>query len=308
MSTINLVTGAGGFVGRELLRQMASVGMPVRVLQRPQHDLLQPASLATVCDGVHTVYHLAAYAHVNQAQTRQLYAVNVEGTRNILRAAVNAGVKHLVYVSSILADPMYDSPRTAYGDSKWQAEQMLLAAHDQGQIAVSIVRPVNIYGVGMKGNLMTLLRLTARGVLPPLPDFTHGFSLIGVDDLCQGLLQAGRLGRPSGQDSAALYVLSDGERYQIKSVEKAMRAALGKSAPVWATPRWVLFAASLLLEIAGRLLPLNNAPGLRSYRALSRSYTVDSAASWHQLGYNPRSTFYTELPHIARSLTTRTDS
>jgi UDP-glucose 4-epimerase len=310
MTPLNLVTGAQGFIGQTLLAQMTSVGMPVRVLQRPQHDLCRPETLVTVCEGVDTIYHLAAYAHVNQAQTRQLYAVNVEGTRNLLNAAIRAGVKHFVYVSSILADPNYDKPRTAYGDSKAQAEQLLKHAQQQGQIRVSIIRPVNVYGVGMKGNLMTLLRLIRRGLLPPLPDFADSFSLMGVDDLCQGILHAGQVPALTDrvdQNAVPVYVLSDSQHYQIKTVEKAMREVMGKSVPGWSTPRWVFFTAALMLEIAGRLLPINNAPGLRSYRALSRNYTVDSTASWQQLGYNPRSTFYTTLPDIARSLSLRTD-
>lgn len=306
MSSLNLVTGARGFIGQTLLAQMSAAGMPVRVLQRPDHDLLQPHTLAAVCEGVNTIFHLAAYAHVNQAQTRQLYAVNVDGTQHLLQAAISAGVRHLVYVSSILADPAYDVPRTAYGDSKQRAEQLLIDAHQQGHIRVSIIRPVNVYGAGMKGNLMTLLRLIQRGVLPPLPDFPDGFSLIGVQDLCQGILHAGAV-TSDGTDKAPVYVLSDLQHYQIKTVEKAMRQALGKTVPGWSSPRVLFFAAALLLEIAGRLLPLNNAPGLRSYRALSRNYTVDSTASWQQLGYNPRSTFYTELPQIALPFISNTD-
>lgn len=308
MSGMNLVTGAGGFVGRELLAQMHEAGMAVKVLQRPQYDLLLPQNLAAMCEGADTVYHLAACAHVNQAQTRQLYAVNVDGTKNLLQSAVTAGVRHFVYISSILADPVYDSPRTAYGDSKKQAEQLLIEAHRQGQIQVSIIRPVNVYGVGMKGNLMTLIKLMARGMLPSLPDFQESFSLIGVTDLCQGILHAGQHSmHNSEQKNAAMYVLSDGHQYQIKDVEKAIRKALGKSAPGRPLPRQVFFSAALLLEIIGRLLPVNNAPGLRSYRALSRNYTVDSAASWMRLGYNPCSTFYTMLPQIVRSLNSKAD-
>jgi nucleoside-diphosphate-sugar epimerase len=308
MSSLNLVTGAGGFIGQQLLAQMQALGMPARVMQRPQHDLLRPDSLDAICQGVDTIFHLAAYAHVNQAQTKQLYAVNVEGSNNLLQAAINAGVKHLVYVSSILADPAYDSPRSGYGDSKWRAEQLLRDAHQQGRIRISIVRPVNVYGVGMKGNLMSLMRLIQRGVLPPLPDFSDSFSLLGVDDLCQGILCAGKLASDPQQINAPVYVLSDAQHYQIKAVEKAMRQTLGKSMPTWNTPRWMFFSAALVLEIAGRLLPINNAPGLRSYRALSRNYSVDSAASWQQLGYTPRSTFYSKLADIALPLISKTDS
>ncbi|TFH75466.1 NAD-dependent epimerase/dehydratase family protein [Gammaproteobacteria bacterium LSUCC0112] len=294
-----LVSGASGFVGQALLRQLQQSSVPVKVLSRPAHDLLLPASLSTVCDGIDTVFHLAACAHVNHAQTRHLYAVNVAGTQHLLSAAIKAGVRHFVYVSSILADPAFDRPRTAYGDSKWQAEQLLINAHERGDIAVSIVRPVNVYGPGMKGNLMTLMRLIRKGLLPPLPRFDHAFSLIGVEDLCAALIC---VAQQTPSSKAPVYVLSDGESYHIKTLEYEMRQAFGRSQPGWATPRQLFFVMALMLEIAGRLLPLNNAPGLRSYRALARNYTADSAASLAQLGYNPRSTFYNTLPQIVATM------
>lgn len=291
-----LLTGASGFIGRELLKQLS--GQPVRTLQRPAQDLLDADSLIAACSGVDTLYHLAAYAHVNQAQEQQLYAINVDGTRNLLQAAIDAGVRHLVYVSSILADPAHDSPRTAYGRSKLQAEQLLAQAHQQGLIRVSIIRPVNVYGAGMKGNLMTLLRLIHRGVLPPLPDFAQPFSLISVEDLCAGIRQAAEVPAACAGVDVPIYVLSDGCAYHIKALEAAMRQAFGKPVRRWSSPRWSFYLGALALETAGRLLRLKNSPGLRSYRALSRNNSVDSTASWQQLGYNPRLTFYTALPHI----------
>lgn len=298
-----LVSGATGFVGQTLLRHLHQAAFPVHVLSRPAHDLLLPASLRSACEGIDTVFHLAAYAHVNHAQTRHLYAVNVAGTQHLLSAAISAGVRHFVYVSSILADPAFDQPRSAYGDSKWQAEQLLNDAHVQGKIAVSIVRPVNVYGPGMKGNLMTLLRLIRKGLLPPLPHVDNAFSMIGVEDLCAALMLVLQK-TPSTVTSptAPVYVLSDGERYQIKAIESAMRQAFGRSQPGWATPRQLFFMMALMLEIVGRLLPIPNSPGLRSYRALTRNYRADSAASLAQLGYNPRSTFFNTLPQIVAAM------
>jgi nucleoside-diphosphate-sugar epimerase len=294
-----LVTGASGFVGQNLQRRLQAEPVTVTTLQRPRHDLLQPASLTGLCQGIDTVYHLAAYAHVNQAQIKALYAINVDGTANLLSAAVAAGVRRLVYVSSILADPAFDQPRTAYGDAKQRAEALLQAAHQAGDIEVVIVRPVNVYGPGMKGNLMTLLRLLRKGVMPPLPRFTQSFSLIGVEDLCQALVLAAQC--PVG-DSAPVYPLTDGQRYDIKALEQAMWTALGRSQPAWATPKAVFYLGALSLEIMGRLLPINNSPGLRSYRALARNYAVDDAASQRDLGYNPHSTFYRSLPAIISAM------
>lgn len=266
------------------------------MLARPAQDLLRPGSLAELCDGVDIIYHLAACAHVNQGEREALFAINLTGTDNLLQAATNAGVRRFVFVSSILADPHYDVPRTAYGESKYQAEQLLTEAHRAGRIRVSIVRPVNVYGPGMKGNLMTLLKLINRGLMPPLPRFEHEFSLIGVDDLCEAIMLAGA-SKAAGAEPDVLPV-TDGQRYTIKAVEQAMRQALGKSQPAWATPRWMFYLAALGLEAASRVLRLNNSPGLRSYRALARNYQVDDSTSRTQLGYNPRATFYQTLPAI----------
>lgn len=294
-----LLTGASGFVGRFLRQRLQAEPVQVVTLQRPQHDLLQAHTLTELCQGIDTVYHLAAYAHVNQARTKTLYATNVDGTRNLLQAAIAGGVRRFVYVSSILADPDYDQPRTGYGDAKQRAEALLQAAHNAGDIEVVILRPVNVYGVGMKGNLMTLLRLINKGLMPPLPRFTQAFSLIGVEDLCQALVLAAQC---PVAGNAPVYPLTDGQRYDIKALEQAMRQALGKSQPAWSTPKAVFLLGALALEIPGRLLPINNSPGLRTYRALARSYTVDSTASEQDLGYNPQPTFYSALPAIIAAM------
>ncbi len=303
-----LLTGATGFVGRHLEQQLQrDPSVQVVALTRPQHDLLQPATLSGLFQSqsrdtgqaIDTVYHLAAYAHVNQAQIKTLYATNVDGTANLLKAAIAAGVRRFVYVSSILADPDFDQPRTAYGDAKQRAEALLQAAHAAGDIEVVILRPVNVYGVGMKGNLMTLLRLLQKGLMPPLPRFSQRLSLIGVQDLCQAVMLASHC---AVGGSAPVYALSDGQRYDIKAIEQAMRAELGKPQPAWATPKAVFYGGALLLEVLGRLLPINNSPGLRSYHALARNHSVDSAASQRDLGYNPQLTFYQVLPAIVAAL------
>tara|TARA_R110002072_G_scaffold269868_3_gene429499 strand:- start:44183 stop:45151 length:969 start_codon:yes stop_codon:yes gene_type:complete len=310
MSTV-LVTGASGFIGQVLQLRLTEHGHQVRALARPEQDLLSPDSLDQLCAGVDTIYHLAACAHVNQAGRDALFTTNVIGTDNLLQAAIHAGVPRFVFVSSILADPHYDVPRTAYGESKYQAEQLLTEAHRAGRIRVSIVRPVNVYGPGMKGNLMTLLKLINRGLMPPLPRFEHEFSLIGVSDLCEAIMLTGRkLAQDDGTATAtatgtgmgpAVLPVTDGQRYTIKAVEQAMRQALGKPQPAWASPRWVFYLAALGLEIAGKVLRLNNSPGLRSYRALARNYRVDDSTSRMQLGYNPRATLYQALPAIVHT-------
>lgn len=311
-----LVTGASGFIGRRLVQVLRSQGHAVTTLTRPQHDLLQPESLAALLEGIDTVFHLAAYAHINQINKNQLYATNVAGTANLLDAAIAAGVRHLIYVSSVLADPAFDQPRTPYGDSKYQAEQRLMAAHARGDIQVTIVRPVNVYGPGMKGNLMTLLRFISKGWMPPLPAFTQGFSLISVEDLCQALmliaLSSDSQSHSQGQEqkeenqalkasqvhSAKIYTVCDGQVYDIKTLERAMRKALGRRPRRLSTPRPVFYLGALSLEILSRVFRLKNAPGLRSWYALSGNRQAGDNAIWVDLGYSPRDTFYSTLPAI----------
>jgi UDP-glucose 4-epimerase len=316
-----LVTGASGFIGRRLVQVLRSQGHAVTTLTRPQHDLLQPESLVALLEGIDTVFHLAAYAHINQINKNQLYATNVAGTANLLDAAIAAGVRHLIYVSSVLADPAFDQPRTPYGDSKYQAEQRLMAAHARGDIQVTIVRPVNVYGPGMKGNLMTLLRFISKGWMPPLPAFTQGFSLIGVDDLCQALMlialssdsqshsqsqkqkDENQTLKASQLHSAKIYTVCDGQVYDIKTLESAMHKALGRGnrsaiTQGWTTPRPVFYLGALGLEVVSRVFRLKNAPGLRSWYALSGNRQAGDNAIWVDLGYSPRDTFYSTLPAI----------
>jgi len=294
-----LLTGASGFVGTHLHQHLQKAGWTVSTLSRPQADLLSPETLSALCQGVDTVFHLAGSAHVNQRDPAAVHNTNVTGTANLLQVAIDAGVHHFIYISSILADPALDTPRTAYGQSKHEAEQLLMQAHEAGRIRVSILRPVNVYGPGMKGNLTTLIRLLQKGLLPPLPDTGQALSLVGVHDLCRAILAAADT-VPGG--AVPVYVITDGATYTIKDIERAIRQALGKRQPRWSLPLPLLYGGALLLEVAGRLLRLRNASGLRSYRAITRGNWVDDTASRQQLRYNSGATFYSELPALLAAM------
>jgi len=298
------ITGASGFVGRHLCASLRALPEPPLLLtpSRAEAELLAPETLTALCldaDGrpVDALIHLAAYAHVNQVDRERLQAVNVTGTGNLLQAAIKAGVPHLIYVSSILADPALDKPRTAYGAAKWLSEQELLQAHAEGEIRVTILRPANVYGVGMKGNLMTLLRLIERRLLPPLPDFRQPFSLLAVEDLCAAIWLALQH-PPSVASPAPVLPLTDGEAYTLRQVESAIRQALGRRQPRWSMPAPLLWLGVLGMEGASRLLRLDNGPGLRHWRTLTRNHQVDDSAARRLLGYNPQQTFYSALPAL----------
>jgi nucleoside-diphosphate-sugar epimerase len=209
-----LVTGADGFIGTELCRQLTKAGHPLVKLTRSRAqpaadesngngfgtrdfsgDILDRALLDRALTGVQTVFHLAGIAHVDGPSQEHLQAINVEGTANVAEAAVAAGVERLVYFSSSLAVAAEQNApqQTAYGRSKFEAEQRLLAIARDSSLKVTILRPVNVYGPGMKGNLAALIRLIGRGMLPPLPKLDTQLSLLGLEDLCSAAPPTGRV-------------------------------------------------------------------------------------------------------------------
>jgi len=308
-----LVTGATGFIGRSLVQRLLEKRCRVHAYSRqvPESgpdegdclsfhgDLHDSVALTRACAGVDTVFHLAAYAHVNQHDEAAMRAINVEGTRRVLEAAMAAGVRRIVYFSSALADATRPGELTAYGRAKHDAEALLLAACHAGAIEVVCLRPVNVYGLGMKGNLSSMIALVRRGVFPPLPVPSASLSLVGSRDLCEAALLAAESLVASGQ----LYTVTDGKTYTMKGLEISIRKALGRPVPGWSVPLSVLWLGAAGLELAGKVLRLQNAPGVRSYRALTEDNVFSCEKLQNDLGYNPAGTFNDELPGILAQLT-----
>lgn len=307
-----LVTGGTGFVGRSLCQRLLERQYRLHLLVRSapsvnedmddsvyfQGDINDDAVLAKACAGVDTIYHLAAYAHVNQHDTAAMRAVNVEGTRQLLAAATKAGVRRIVYFSSILADSDLNPALTAYGQAKRDAEALLLAAAQVGDIEVCCLRPANVYGLGMKGNLLSLLKLIHRGWLPPLPVPSASLCLVGARDLCEAALLAG----DSKAANHQVYAVTDGKTYSMKGIESSARKVLQREPHRWSLPLEAFYLGFATLELFGKVLRLRNAPGLRSYRVLSHDTVVSSEKIRAELGYNPASSLTSELPEILQQI------
>jgi nucleoside-diphosphate-sugar epimerase len=204
-----LVTGATGFVGRAVVTAFAKRGDTVRAAARRlpqppfaadievvQHpDLAQAFDWAPALDGVEQVVHLAGIAHTGRGVAPALYdRVNHLATAEFAAAAARAGVRQFVYVSSIraqsggaadhaLTERDAAAPTDAYGRSKLAAETAVRAAG----VPFTILRPVLLYGPGVKGNFALLLR-AARSHWPlPVRDFVNRRSLLGIDNFTSAL-------------------------------------------------------------------------------------------------------------------------
>jgi nucleoside-diphosphate-sugar epimerase len=222
-----LITGAEGFVGRQLTPSMREAGVPVVAVVR-QHSTQGPAGVKTVCVGdlrewrdwhamltnVDAVIHLAARAHVIAERASDpldaFRETNVKPTLNLFRACQTVGVKRFVFVSTIGVNgvatqdkPFQDgdvpNPTEPYAISKWEAEQTLSALASRGATELVVVRPTLIYGPWAKGNFLRLMRLVNSGWPLPLGAVTATRSILSLTNLCDLLVRCTHHRAAAGQ-------------------------------------------------------------------------------------------------------------
>ncbi len=315
MSQSWLITGSSGFVGRALLTRLATFNQrppllrllerrptePPTVFQSCAGDLGDPQSLRRACEGIDTVIHLAGIAHVGSAASAEARAINLDGSLSLLRMAIDAGVKRFVFLSSTLSSDQ----SIQYGRDKHAVEEALLAAAAAGSIEVVILRAVNIYGVGMRGNIAAMIRLISSGVLPRLPKLTNRLSLVGVDDVVSALLLAATLDSPADPSVlmaklAIRVTLTDGCTYEINAIEKSIYDAVERSPSHWRLPVVLLFAASAMAELLEKLRIFRSGIGLRTYRNLTRDNLFDNHSAKAELGFEPSTTFFAQIDKLVR--------
>ncbi|HNW27122.1 MAG TPA: NAD-dependent epimerase/dehydratase family protein [Spirochaetota bacterium] len=212
-----LVTGATGFIGSVLAKELMARGHGVRALAFPEEkvselaemgaeicrgDLTAPESLRGICDGVDTVFHLAGRV-TDWGTRKQFYTAIYTATENLLKEAAGKASR-FVYVSSLAAMGMgrhlkgvkeTDPPRKSgvyYNDAKADAEALVRSYHDAGTISCTIVRPANVTGPGsvwVRDIIDQMLKM-------PVPLFDRGrhpTSFVYVDSLVDGMIRAGTM-------------------------------------------------------------------------------------------------------------------
>jgi nucleoside-diphosphate-sugar epimerase len=189
-----LVTGANGFVGHATCENLIADGHEVYGAIRRDHQLppgVHPCRIDSLgpnadwheeLEGIEAIVHTAARVHVMEDEEQNplaaFRAVNVEGTRRLAIQAATRGIKRVVFISSVKVngeetfDIPYNeetkpAPVDAYGQSKWEAEEMLRHIAADTGLEIVILRPPLIYGPGVKANLLSLLKAVDRGW--PLP-------------------------------------------------------------------------------------------------------------------------------------------
>ncbi|GJM12034.1 MAG: hypothetical protein DHS20C12_04370 [Pseudohongiella sp.] len=262
--------------------------------------MLVAESLIAACAGIDTILHLAGEAHVGNVSNDSEGQSIVLAAENLLAAASEQGVSRIVFVSSSLAAAAETHSRdmTSYGSSKLQAETAFLKACERGDIEVAILRPVNVYGVGMKGNIAGMISLVSKGRLPPLPRIGSRISLVGVRDLARAIILAANL--PAA--SARIYTITDGQEYGLNEIENAIYRALGRTKPSWHTPAVILYIASVVAGAFNKMGISRSSISGRTYQNLMNDNLFDNSKACQELGFSPSETLYEALPEITEHI------
>ncbi|MCZ6545117.1 MAG: NAD-dependent epimerase/dehydratase family protein [Chloroflexi bacterium] len=302
-----LLTGATGFVGSQTARQLVADGHELRVSVREtsdlgplatlEHesvlaDLRDRSALDRACSGVEAVVHVAGLTSAVNARTYR--EVNGQGTRALAEAAVGAGVRRFVYVSSLAAmGPSAEAespaakphPITPYGRSKEAGEQALLAR--AGELEVQVLRPPAVYGPRDTG-LLPFFKMARRGYLLRFGDGRNRVSMIYAPDLAKAI---STLLTAEAEQPAVFHVADGGGSYTWRELIDALGVAFGRSIRQIPLPPVVFNAVSHGSVLWARAR--GGAPALDRSRfsELSQSaWVCDSAALTEQTGWRPPTT------------------
>ena len=259
-----LLTGATGYVGAALRAALEQQGQSLRLLARAADAIiaaprgeLQQWDMASgddlprgVFDGVTAIIHCAGLVH-RHADERDYQLLNVEATSDLARCAIEAGVPHFVYVSSLNVVPagavsprnpahQYPEPKERYAASKWRAEQNLRQMFAGSHCRLTVVRPGLVYDIELTANLKTVNSML-RWWPWLLPSVGHR-SMVARGDLVALLINCalGESGAPAGEETL---LATDGAVYDAQRISRALSQGMK-----WGVmPQW-------LCRLAGRVL------------------------------------------------------
>ena len=263
-----LITGASGFIGRSLVMSLAARGWRVRAAARdtariPSAAAIEPVPLPDLSEfvdwrpllsGVSYVVHLAGLAHATEDIPEIRYmAVNCEATRVLAAAASDLNVQRIVLMSSVraqsgpsaegvLTEDTPARPTDAYGRSKLAAEQALAAELKDGATDWVTLRPVLVYGPGVKGNMAALARLARLRAPLPLKSIAGRRSLLDIGSLSSAVAHA----LTNQAASRRVFLVADPEPLTVADIVAALRTGLGRRPALFALPRPLLARAARL--------------------------------------------------------------
>lgn len=276
-----LVTGANGFLGRAFVAESIRLGLPLRGVVRASSkkhqaglevcivpDINGTVDWMDALQGIEFVVHFAARAHVMKDSSLDPLAefrrVNVVGTLNLARQAALAGVKRFIFISSIkvngeqtkVGEPFTEKdrphPLDSYGISKNEAEDGLRQIAKETGMEVVVIRPVMVYGPGVKGNFLSMMNWLHKSVPLPLGAINNVRSLVALDNLIDLIIIC--LRHPAAANET--FIVSDGEDLSTTQLLQYTSAAMQIKPWLIPIPTSIIQTGAKLLgksEVAKRL-------------------------------------------------------
>lgn len=291
-----LITGASGFVGSRVCEFARARGFIVlRALrsadERPGDAVIgnigPETNWSTALERVKTVVHLAARVHVMTESAKdplvEFSRINVEGTVNLARQAAQAGVRRLVFISSvkvngeatmpgepfgIMSSP---DPQDPYAISKLEAEKSLRRVEKETGLEVVIIRPPLVYGPGVKANFLRILKAVQKGFPLPFGLVNNQRSLVFIDNLVDLILICMDHPAAAGQT----FLVSDREDLSTPELIQKLARTMGKECRLFPVP-------PAILRLGGRMMGKK-----REMDRLLNSLQVDIRHTFETLGWNP---------------------
>lgn len=302
-----LVTGASGFIGRNLAEALLLQNWSVRLLVHQtlppvterfeivRGDIREKKGLEAKLEGVDILYHLAAALGGSRIPKKEFFRINARGTEHILKAAQDAGIKRVVHVSSAgvlgsvaentaVGEDHPPAPIDVYDKSKREGERIALEFAASG-LDVVVIRPGWVYGPGDRRTLK-LFHAIARGRFALVAKGRTRQTPVYIDDLIRGILLCDEKGR-----QGEIYHLAGCEVLSVREIANTIASVLGKKRPRLSLPglpvRVAAWKMGTVFSLFNKEAPLT--PGKLTFFLHPKPLAIDKAAQ--ELGYSPQVNF-----------------
>lgn len=306
-----LVTGATGAVGPQLVSLLCQEGYQVCTLARHKPksailpdkvevfigDITNRKDVQIAIKDCDVVIHLAALLHIvdpPDSLKPQYERINIEGTRIVVEAAMQANVKRLIYFSTInvygptdghvVTEVSFPNPDTFYAATKLAAEKIVLEARNADSNPCGVVLRLGaVYGTRVKGNYNRLLHAIAKGRFIPLGDGANRRTLVYDKDVARAVLLALQSPHAVGKT----FNVTDGVFYTVSDIIEAICAALGRKPPPFALPVMPMRWTAAFLEDSAKFIGLKSPINRSTIDKYTEDIAVDGTRIQRELGFIP---------------------
>ena len=261
-----LLTGTSGFIGSHLLKSLNDRSFNVRPVYRQYRnngicipDINETTDWSSALEGIDTVVHAAARVHIASETQEDLYSlyyqVNVAGTLNLAQQAAKAKVRRFVFISSVkvngeetqkekpFTEEVLSVPKDLYGLSKYEAEKGLIDIGKEMGMEVVIIRPVLVYGPGVKANFLSMMRWVKRGIPLPLGALNNKRSMVALDNLVDFIIVC--IDHPKAANE--IFLVSDDDDLSVSELLRRLAYSMNMKARLFPV-------AEVILQLGARLL------------------------------------------------------